>query len=1142
MSGRKEYEVAFKVGASLGSSYNTTFSKAQQELSKTQKEIQQLYKIQADIQSFQKQEKAIENTRAKLALYQTRHDNIQKEIDQTGNKSSALANKLATEEYHLSQTSAKLKEQESKLEEVSKALEKAGVNTGNLVGESDRLAGKMDDLKEKQVNYGNSASQAFSVVGQAITTAGVAKLLKEVAEAYAECIEASMEYESAVTGVFKTVDGTEAELQAISSGIKNMATEIPATTTEIAGVAEAAGQLGIATEDVLDFTRVMIDLGESTNLSADDAATSLAKFANITGTAADNYSRLGSVVVDLGNNFATTEADIVAMSTRLASAGTLAGFSEADIMALSAAMSSVGIEAEAGGTAMTQTLSAIEEAVATKSKMLSKFAKVAGMSAKEFSNKWKTSPIEALQSFITGLGKLDEKGESAVLVLDELGLSGVRQSNMLKSLGLAAETLGGAVKTANTAWEQNTALTIEAEKRYATTQSKLDMMQNAYNNVKISIGDGLTPELQGLYDITTDVLKGTSEFIEDNPALVKSVTAFTGVVGLATAGLTGYATVAKVVKALNLAKLFSAGAPVMLGIGAVAALAAGVVGVVDAYNDAEEAARKYGDEVTAAAEEYKQAMSSSDELEKHTNEWKELNDIISSGTAPVDEVNKAKERLKENEQWLIDNYGIYMDSDGKVSEEEIESLEERNAELRETARLKAQIALYDAKERYDESKDKVQDTQAEHDALVDENKQLATEQAIISKHSAMWVKTRNSEEYKNADFAKQDEMYADAQDALHEELRAEGINSDYYADSLGSLGSWDGLQEKIKTNQRKINEYERELLEYKESATEYKSSARAIIEMDIADIPTDNIQAFADVAENIGAQGIAAELSASEMERYANQLTEAAHAANLLPEEQRIVFNADGTVDILQQVEEGVSELDGKSVEITADANADAATVKINDITYKVLKYDNATGVATLSADGKKAMGEIDVVTGELKVFSDTEAEAYLDANTDNFEKNIKNAKDELTALDGKKITVTAVFKAISDTIKSALGFDGYATGTMNATPGWHLVGENGPEIVEFSGGERVYNNAETNQLFSHMRRANAIMHAQPVDAVMGSSISSYQITIAPQFNVEGGAADSLGDKIHEYADIIVDKVLDTLEEIGIDAKRGAYA
>ncbi len=111
------------------------------------------------------------------------------------------------------------------------------------------------------------------------------------------------------------------------------------------------------------------------------------------------------------------------------------------------------------------------------------------MSADSFAEMWNTDALGALTAFIRGLGNLDEQGESAVLVLEDLGLTGIRQSNMLKSLALAADQMDSAVQTANTAWDENIALTNEANKRYATTQSKLDMMQNAYNNLKVAVGD-----------------------------------------------------------------------------------------------------------------------------------------------------------------------------------------------------------------------------------------------------------------------------------------------------------------------------------------------------------------------------------------------------------------------------------------------------------------------------------------------------------------------------------------------------------------------------------------------------------------------------------------------------------------------------
>ena len=107
-----------------------------------------------------------------------------------------------------------------------------------------------------------------------------------------------------------------------------MSNELPASANEIAKVAEAAGQLGIQTENILSFTRTMIDLGESTNLSAEQAATALARFANITQMPQDEFDKLGSVIVDLGNNLATTEAEIVEMGLRLAGAGGQIGRAE----------------------------------------------------------------------------------------------------------------------------------------------------------------------------------------------------------------------------------------------------------------------------------------------------------------------------------------------------------------------------------------------------------------------------------------------------------------------------------------------------------------------------------------------------------------------------------------------------------------------------------------------------------------------------------------------------------------------------------------------------------------------------------------------------------------------------------------------
>nr|DAW63819.1 MAG TPA: minor tail protein [Caudoviricetes sp.] len=505
---------------------------------------------------------------------------LAKELSEAEKKLKEAANSVTYYQKQINYTERDQAKFNYELSDTDKYLDEARASANGCAASIDQYGKEVKQARQESEEFGDKSKHAVDTLASALAAAGVAAALKEIAQAIRECTDASIAFESAITGVYKTVDGTPEQLAEISDGIKQMSTEIPSTTTEIAAVAEAAGQLGIATEDVLAFSRVMLDLGESTNLSADEAATALARFANITGTAADDYERLGSVIVGLGNNFATTEAEITEMSTRLASAGTLAGLTESEIMALAAAMSSVGIEAEAGGTAMTQTLTAIEKAVSKGGEGLEEFSRISGMSAKEFAATWETDAISALQAFISGLGTLDEQGESATLVLDELGLSGVRQSNMLKSLALASDELGRAVGLANTAWSENVALSEEAGKRYETTESKLAMASNAFNNVKIAIGDALTPALEGLAEAGTDAFSWAAEFIEENPWLVQAITAVTAAVGTFVAGLTGLMIIKKLTSMVEGATGAISALNIVLHANPALAVAAAVAGLI----------------------------------------------------------------------------------------------------------------------------------------------------------------------------------------------------------------------------------------------------------------------------------------------------------------------------------------------------------------------------------------------------------------------------------------------------------------------------------------------------------------------------------------------------------------------------------
>ena len=387
---------------------------------------------------------------------------------------------------------AKLAAMEGQLRSVQQAL--------IAVGKENSFANRINKFGDGLIKSGDKIKtfgDNVSSLGGKLTTGLTLPLVASVGMV----TKAAVDYESAFAGVKKTVDETATvSYKNLSDGIRQMAKELPASAVEIANVAEVAGQLGIKAEDILTFSRTMIDMGESTNLSAEEAATAIAKIANILGLTSDEYGRFGASVVDLGNNFATTERDIVEMTNRLAAGGKLAGLTAPDILGLATAMSSVGIEAEAGGTAMTQTLTAIGNAVSLTGKGaaddLNLIAKTAGMTSEEFQQAWKEKPVVALQSFIKGLKDAQEKGVNMNAILAQLGMTGIRQSNMLKSLALASDKMGDAVDRSNKAWKENTALTNEANKRYETTESQLKMFKNQVTDLAIEFGGPLLKALR----------------------------------------------------------------------------------------------------------------------------------------------------------------------------------------------------------------------------------------------------------------------------------------------------------------------------------------------------------------------------------------------------------------------------------------------------------------------------------------------------------------------------------------------------------------------------------------------------------------------------------------------------------------------
>ena len=324
-------------------------------------------------------------------------------------------------------------------------------------------------------------------------------------------VKTGIGFESAFAGVKKTVEASDEQIAKLKQGILDLSETIPSTASDIASIAEAAGQLGIETDNILGFTEVMANLGVATNMSAEEAATSLARLANITGMPQTEFSRLGSTVVALGNNLATTEGEIVAMSLRLAGAGSQVGMTEAQIASFSGALSSVGIEAEAGGTAFSKLMADMQLATARGGAELEQFAAVAGMSAEEFATAFKDDAASAIISFIEGLSNAEASGKSAIQVLDEMGITEIRMRDVLLRASGASEVFSNALAIGNKAWEENVALTNEASQRYETMESKIQLLKNGVAALGIAVYEDMRGPIAEVVSTATEMVSALKD-------------------------------------------------------------------------------------------------------------------------------------------------------------------------------------------------------------------------------------------------------------------------------------------------------------------------------------------------------------------------------------------------------------------------------------------------------------------------------------------------------------------------------------------------------------------------------------------------------------------------------------------------------
>ena len=1200
MASRREYEMLFQLNAKLGGNYTKTFRSAQAELAGMQGKIQALSKAQSDIAAYQKQQNAVEATGKKLAMLQQQYDNIQQELQETGNASSELKNKLLSKQMQLEKTSDALETQNGKLEQMGDALRAAGVDTDDLTASSARLERQIEGLKTGQElaarraqtladqmgeaaqaagtfssqagqaaqeaeRFGNQAGQAFSAAYEALAAAGIVTGLQSIMTYFAGCAQAAMDFESAMTGVAKTTDFTDEELVAMSDAIRTMSTQIPATTQELAAIAESAGQLGIHKESLLDFTETMAMLGTATNMTADEAATNLSRLANITGMSQENFGRLGSTIVDLGNNLATTEKEIVDMSMRIAGAGHQVGMTEAQIMAFSGALSSVGIQAEAGGSAFSTLISDMSLAVQQGEGRLEQFAQVAGMSAEQFAQAFETDAAGAILKFIQGLGDLSAQGRSAIAVLDDMELSDISMRDALLRAAGASGTFTEALKTASTAWKDNTALTTEASKRYATAQSQLIMMENAYQNLKAAIGEAYTPALQKAYQVGTQLFNGLAAFAQTNPALVNGFTAFAVVLGVVVAALAAYTVAAKLAAAAS--AMLSASIPGLNIIMAVTVALAGVTAAAtsfattaseDAVPSVEEltaSARELNDTLEEAQSTYQdttaQTMATADAAKSYLDRLVELESAQSMTEEQTREYNNTvalllnlMPELSEQIQTNVDDFGnvAYVIDQGAAS-------------------LYGYVAAYQQAAQQQASSDYLESYRTAYNDAYSEyyknqielSKATAQVTDLEIKRGELLERIQPLQEKQNLTQQELDELYK----LLNIDLA--GVNRDLSK----AYEVQDIYNSAVEESKAVLESAEQGLLDAENAMKNYAAEA----ENGAGATASTSDQIFAlqgllvNTKEQIDAQ------AQSYKDAYLAAYDSISGQYALWEEAAPVVATSIGElntalssqVDYWQDYNNNLQSLIDRSGEIEGlrdmlSSYADGSQESVNAIAGLAGATDQQ--LQTMVSNWQALQQEQGKVAGSMADLK-TDFNTFVEEMQENLAAKIEamNLSQEAAASAEQTIQgyingansmlpqVQAAYAGLARTARNALSpsgggltlnIPGYASGTQRAAPGLALVGEQGPELVYFGGGEQVMTAAETAALQARLSVSGG------EEALPGTGGSVHLGGVQVVFQITGAPAPEVVEDLRAYGDDFALRVLEVLENAQIDAKRGS--
>ena len=1113
----KEWVLQFNLAAKQNSNFSSTFKAAQSALVETQNRIQQLNKVQSDITAYQKQQQAVDSTKQRLAVLQQQYDNIQKEIQETEGYSSALENKLISKQAQIDKTTTSLHTYEQRLAATGNTLREAGVDTTQLTSETSRLETEVDKLKDQQIDlkkamdeagdgatdFGKKSVEAIDAVESVLATAGIAKALGEIKDAYMDCINTAGDFEASMSNVEALSGASGNELEALSGKAKEMGATTKFTAGESADALSYMALAGWNTQSMLEGISPVLNLAAAANMDLAQASDIVTDYLTAFGLKASDTTHIVDV---MAYAMAHSNTDVIQLGEAYkacASTATSLGYSVEETTAVLATMANAGVKGGEAGTA----LNAIFTRLATNTKNCGD--KLANYGVNIYDAQ---GSMQSLTSILTGIsgvwGDLTDQ-EQANLAKT---IAGTNQYSKLQTIMAGcseAAAEGGQSFSDYTEALNNCAGS--ADKMAGTMldnmNGRLVLMQSAADGLKIAIGEDLTPAMSGLYDVGAQVLGWMQGFVEENPGVVKGIAAGTVTLG----GLAG--SITAVNAALKLSKALAPALTTVVPVLGTAALAAGgVAAVVALLSSAANDTVSSVQELTAAAQNMGSAMKE-------------------AGTDYSTTLSSMEATASVADQYISKLEAIEVATGGNTA---------GNAEYHDTlARLSALVPSLadDIDLETDSIKGGTEALRQHTDAYVADAKAQARQDylnTLYEKYRDVLSESAENEVKLNAAQAKVEKSNAGMVTSYDKLLATLGMTDEQFKLTYGTVQDipWRSMGEDVQqlrseylsysadlvTARREVENYTEAMAQDQEAVdaaqTEYQEAAAAINGM------ADAQDSAADSAEDVAAALSAAQnniqgIISAYNEAYDAALKSVSGQYDLWDTAEKIVATSASSINSalesqitywdsynqnLESLNARAADIDGLSAVIAsfADGSKDSvnaiagmASASDADLAKMVQNYQELQEAQKTTSE---SMADLETgMSNAMDEIAQNVADSVADMNLSDEAKESAQATIQgfVDGAEGMLPRVQTVFYKIASAASTALAgaggsyngnIPGYAVGTESAAPGFAIVGENGPELVYFNGGETVLTAPETRAAFDEAQQFTQIVSKNALD------------------------------------------------------------